>query len=192
MLKEIAGETLMPNNTKTILENEEGVNLNTEELKGQALIDWWKTADPREKDALIAEKVMGWKWGTFKGVGRMSLMFPPEYFAEVCKPFMGWEPGRTATPDFDCVTFSDGRGGPKYWRVPEYTSDRSPRWLIEKGDREVTANVFGSGWIAGLERAVQGKSQGGHEYSDSEMHLNCAAADADTRCLGWLLALEKP
>lgn len=101
------------------------------------VVNQWKDLTPRERDAAVAEHVMGWKWYTFLD---KAYILPP--YAEdmglvfgLNWPNLGWFHGKApdATAEIDPVSLSKLFGyGP-----PKYTTQIQVAWtLVDKFMKE--------------------------------------------------------
>lgn len=85
----------------------------------------------RELDALVAEKVIGWKWATFCRVA--LLLSPFDFEREVPgKPWMGWTEGAENSVQRDIEERLEG-----FQSIPHYSTDIAAAWeVVEKMRRD--------------------------------------------------------
>lgn len=114
----------------------------------------WLEMSKRERDALVAEKAMGWRWMRYPAPNNPELkltgLFPPEAPERICVANgydQVWEPSDTDAPRFSnwyaCVWWENGelqRGIPHYstdiaaaWRVVERLQQRGLTVVVRNG-----------------------------------------------------------
>jgi hypothetical protein len=95
----------------------------------------WAEMTPEQKDALVAEKVMGWQW------------VPAERFAPNAKKGTSWllpEGGLLAVKSdvgAEWKLIGDGRYMPRYW-IPRYTASMDAAWLVVEKMKESDQTLY--------------------------------------------------
>jgi hypothetical protein len=157
-------------------------------LKGQELIKWWGEATVWEKEYLIRTRIFSARW--WRGKDSNSHTLSVERIGPSWRECEA--PGWLNLRDEQSRYFHQSIGSTSDGRL--YTSPDSPRRLVEEVEQETIRRVGLTRYLYALREAVTAKMaremQPFPKYDDWEILALCAMADASTRCLACLLALE--